>query len=379
MNLLSKITSELIVVFIVNAKNDPLFYVIDKQKNDVLEFSTLKELISFYGKKNAYWFHIIGSGTLTRNIENQYGYLETVTANGNTADFYFSSYKINDNVIVSFVRKAIIESQVESINMLEIQLLNISIGVIPLFIKNDLNFDFEYKILIEENQLLNFDKNDDFIYETYLAVNKKQLLIFEESIRTFFNNENESLEFAIENEIYLKNKLEFKAKNRFTKIGIGFLFIMLILIFGNHFYSNKLKSEIGTKEINIEIINNKIKTIENLKIERTRKVELLKSAGINYSNYFSFYINEILLSTPSNVKLNSFNLFPVKSELKNDVKIEFANQLISMNGSVAQSDILDGWIKKLKSLDWIIKIQVVNFIKLDSTNNNFTILLTIKK
>jgi len=379
MNLLSKITSELIVVFIVNAKNDPLFYVIDKQKNDVLEFSTLKELISFYGKKNAYWFHIIGSGTLTRNIENQYGYLETVTANGNTADFYFSSYKINDNVIVSFVRKALIESQVESINMLEIQLLNISIGVIPLFINNDLNFNFEYKILIEENQLINFDKNDDFIYETYLAVNKKQLLIFDESIRTFFNNENESLEFAIDNEIYLKNKLEFKAKNRFTKIGIGFLFIMLILIFGNHFYSKMLKSEIGTKEINIEIINNKIKTIENLKIERTRKVELLKSAGINYSNYFSFYINEILLSTPSNVKLNSFNLFPVKSELKNDVKIEFANQLISMNGSVAQSDILDGWIKKLKSLDWIIKIQVVNFIKLDSTNNNFTILLTIKK
>jgi hypothetical protein len=378
-NFISKFKSKLIVVFVLNAKHNTVFYVVDENKKTILDFFTINEIINHFGKNNTYWLHILGSGTLTRNIENQYGYLDTVTANGNIADFYFSTYSINDSVIISFIRKALIEPFIDEIEDQKIQLLNISIGTIPLFIHKDLNFQFEYKILIEDTQLIKFDKNEEFIYEMSLAENKKQLLLFDESIKTFFSTDNESLEFAFENEKYLNYKNEFKAKNRFNLIGIGFLTFMTLLILFNAFFSNYLKTEIETKEINIEIINDKIKTIDQLKVEKIRKIELLKYAGINYSNFLSFYIDEIFLTIPNDITLNSFNLFPVKSEIKNEVKIEFANHTILINGSVTKSEILDFWIKSLKQLNWISKIQVDNFIKTNASNNNFTILITIKK
>ena len=113
---------------LLNAKNNTVFYVVDENKKIILDFFTINEIINHFGKNNTYWLHILGSGTLTRNIENQYGYLDTVTANGNIADFYFSTYSINDSVIISFIRKALIEPFIDEIEDQKIQLLNISIG-----------------------------------------------------------------------------------------------------------------------------------------------------------------------------------------------------------------------------------------------------------
>lgn len=389
--LLSKIFSinEIQVVGIyqdVNLEN----YEVLSLKKDINQLTVLKKeaskdkdrLIKLIDVKKPVVLLLNGKGVLNKKIdfsnESDLAWQKNIDYNS----IFHTSYKTEKALFVSFCRKNVLEDWLTFFQESKIQVIDFYLGNFTTSIlKEQLNqsniFSNSTKLIFDENELVDFIKNEDVPSTDYLIgeekLNSFSLPTYATGINFFVKSESISksvLDIAnIEEQLY---------KKAFNFIGItmliGFFISLLISYFGIQYYTSK------NAELNIQNVysNKAFQQIVNLENQKKDKEAIIKDVGLLSNKFFTYYDYELLQSIPNEISLSNVNVNPIKNEVKNNKKIELSAGLIEIEGLTVDEVAFNNWLKRIKEFDWVQKFEIESLKKDKKNNTQFSILIKIK-
>jgi hypothetical protein len=351
-------------------------------KSKFEEFGSIESLIKKFGTSRAYSIHVNGVGVLTRLVEFLPGYKEQLIVNGDKDDFYFCSYNDSFKVATSFFRKNLIENVIEELIASKIFLLNISCGIIPVFLiaseKENINFD--HSVEIENGRIISLTRNKapisssivDNVFKTQNeAIN--QGIISSQTLPV----ENYSGGFSKEEQ---QEKLgDFAQFSKFRFFGISVLTLILSALIINYFYVNHLNNDVAQLELDLQLNNDNLMLLDRLTQEKNRKEQLVFSSGVSTDQFTSFFIDKIGESVPSSISLKETFIFPLKENLKEKRKVEIRQDEIEIIGYTPNSQVLDDWMERIDRYKWVKNVELLNYLKLPNGKAEFKLLITLDK
>lgn len=266
-------------------------------------------------------------------------------------NFYTLNYRIEGSEISSLVRKETVDDLVKELLEESIYLLDVYIGFLPfLLLKKE-------KILLDDIAT---------VFKKKLEENNKIL-----SIALVFNYlfPSGKIDNSFSNESVNKNQIDYPHKlhfDFFKKIGTLAVFILILMFYllGEFFFN---KNQILNNQLNLG--ENKVQQLERLKQQEKRKLEMLEISGIYKGKLLSFYTNEIMKIMPKTVRLNLFEVFPIKNKIISERKVEFREKMLVIDGFFINNEEFNSWLMEMKKLLSIRKIDIVKFDKQKSETN----------
>ena len=349
--------------------------VLNRQKNKISienKYTGLKQISDIQDKSLKglpVCLSIDGKSVLFKRVEkkSKQKLIHQLLPNAKESDFFLQITDSDVNYqFIAAIRKEILDSLVEAFSKINVFITNLYLG--PFALKNIVEIigvdDFysnHYKVKsdesniifiekINESKLVNYKIGDDELYSDDLQVYATSLGFF--------------IDFSEENvfEKVSESKSEFLYKQLFTFAGwfalaFFFVFLMLNYMFFNQ-YNKKLNSINFRYNQNLEMI----KKLDTLKSEFALKEQYFVSSGFLDASEQSYFADRISNSVPTKIQLTSLNINPLDGKFKNDKPLNFLMGKIRISGSVTQSIILNNWVKKLKNLDWIKQVTIVDYI-----------------
>ncbi len=352
-----------------------------KAKGQILETNSLEEIVKHFGKYTPIRIHVTGTGVLTRLTDFIQGYKEQLIVNGDKDDFYFTSYHDESKILVSFFRKNLIETLIQSIEEQKLFLLSITSGLVPFLVSSSSNelITFDYNLQLSEGKLLKLERNDFPVERTILSgvfYTYSELLCL--SLSSLTTKDLDQFQQGLIHENYTKNYDEFIQYRQFRFFGVSLVFIILLSLLGNYFYLNQLNQEIADLEVELTLHNDNLALLNKLKQEQTRKELLIENSGVFQKHFITFYLDKIIGTVPGTISIQEANLFPTKEALKEKRKIEFDNQSLTILGTTPTSEILEEWMQKMNRFSWVKSVELINYLK-DNQEASFNLLITFQE
>jgi len=375
--------------------NDEICYYgieLKKNKNQVevvnkFEFNELKDALRDIPKHKPAALVINTHFVITKKLESQetddLKLLHATFPNIKINDFYYEILKQDSIHFISICRKTYLDDLLIGFKAHNISLINFSLGNLMISSISDLIpeetiYTNNAVIQKEKNQIINIDGNSESSEITYqfndTSLSNRHLLNFCSALNLITK--------AKKTESYIGDKqtqalTHFKEKrffNQFLKIGLSFLFILLLVnfLFFNSYYSkvNELK---GTAEV---LNTSKTKLVSlNDKVQKTQKIieDILKSN----SSKSSFYLDAFTQSLPNSILMSEFNYQPLSRKIKENKPIENKINTIVVSGNTLESIFFSEWISKLESFTWIEKIEIISFEDTSKSSSEFTLKVSI--
>lgn len=353
---------------------------IQEEYNDL---NTIEELTSKIGVQLPYVLNFNGKGVLNRKVDNSENKYQSILLNSNATDFYFTEYGLENNYYISVVRRSVVKQVVADIEAFKGCVINVSSGPFLLagisqYIGKPSYTLHDYVLTFEKDKLIGFKKEVGNEKQWYLVgkqnIRGESLSALSNGVQFF----NSAPEFILPNDppIFEKNYEEAKQKVIFKQFGFFMLVFFLVLLLGNYLYLGHLNKTVQSNAFLLAEYTEDFAKINELEEEKTRKEILLRTSGVLTKKYISFYLVEIAKSVPKEVVFNQLTVKPVKKEIKDKHKIEIDNQLILVNGISKSSSHLSDWISDLKKIDWINKVEIVDY-EYAGGNGEFAIRIVI--
>ncbi|OEK09142.1 hypothetical protein A8C32_10430 [Flavivirga aquatica] len=326
--------------------------------------------------------HIEGDNIINKSLENKTGYRKSLIFKADLDDFYFYEYKQDNTVFVSVVRKEAINNFIKEINDLNLYVIGLSFGpfvmasLLPIVKNYSTISSPNYTIHINEKGINDFKKesnlNEDYIINED-RFNQNEIPL----IASFFNYKfpNDTIEFDT---TFLKdNANEFKFKKWFKIAGVFSLLFFLIALFTSHLLHSSYLNTLSEKESVYALSQKTAKEIDKLKQEKALKEKILRTSNINNKSFIAKYIVDIGNSVFPEITLKTINVIPRLRKIERDKKIDFHFNVINIKGEVRNDDVFNVWIKKIKTLKWIEKLDIVDYSQESKRINTFIIKITI--
>lgn len=303
--------------------------------------------------------------------------LKELIPNGSLNDFYLQEYKFDSGqAFISIARINYIDGILSQLNSIENNIINISIGPLPLFLT--------YKLILKQNtqQLYQADINNYHFAFTENGIAEYSISdytneIYNQSYLNFVNEEISSdhllayssgISFLLSplsevniphtNAITNKNELYFNILSKNIIAGsLAVLFIILLVssIFYS-LYSNKFD--------NTEQLLSSYQTqllIHRTELEiRNKENEVLQNYGLVNKGNIAYYADQITKTLPNGIYLNKLEIFPPKSNTEDAAEIIETNRIIINGNCFSSSDIVD-WSNQLKEYQWIDKLTINHY------------------
>lgn len=347
-----------------------------KSKGEVIvkdNFSekNIEELIKNVSKSTPVILHFYGKGVLNRVVPPDPDFLDKLLVNADKKEFYFSHEDINNQRYASFSRKDKIDELISRFDSIKDNIIDFSIGpynaisenlpvkptATPLGkIKKD---NRVYSFVKDETPTKNFFLNQNFGKGLFAAVTG-YLFLNNAPIFSFLNEKEQK---SIQS--------NFTDKIQFQQLGIFTLSFFLIALISNYFYQGHINKKNHAIEQEIMIYGDNLNKIDLIDQEILRKKQLITSSGIIGGTRFSHYLDQIGSSLPSEVSLEEIEIYPIEKKLKQKEKPVFKDNSILISGNTQQSSIIDDWISKLNSLDWVKSVAIISFIKNDDNKYSY--------
>lgn len=339
-----------------------------------------EELIKKAGKNLPYIVHFSGFGVLSRIAENVSNYRESLLVTGGEDDFYFSSYELKGTVGVSFIRKSLVESLLETLSAQKIFLWGVHTGPVQLIRLLHENSQLQLDFVIEtvNGDLKKLERNPGDVKR--LATDSGFLDTDAAYVRAIYqltNEPSEQYHQGLDDERFAQTKADYKEFVRFVKLGIGILAFFLIALVGNYFYVNHLNNVAAQLESDIAGYGENLALSDRLQQEKQRKLVLVENSGIQSAKYVSFYLDEIGASVPAAVQLSSLETFPLLEPLKPKRKVELNSKHLTITGFSSSSKILDDWMEALERKKWITGVELINYVRINDQKATFQLLVKI--
>lgn len=388
---LSKIFSinEIQVVGIYQDANMENYEVLSLKKENntlrVLKTETTKDknrIITLIDVKKPVLLLINGKGVLNKKIDFSNESDLAWQKNIDYDSIFHTSYKTEKALFISFCRKNILEEwlvsfQENKISVIDFYVGNFTVSILKEQLSQSNIFSNSTELVYDENELFDFKKNDIISQSNYLIAEEKlnvfTLPIYATGVDFFIKSvkitKSELGNANIEDQLY---------KKAFNILGItiliGFLSLLLISYFGIQYYSSK------NAELNIQNVysNKAYLQIVDLENQKKDKEVIIKDIGLLSNKFLTYYDYELLKSIPNEISLSNINVNPIKSEIKNNNKIELSAGLIEIEGITVDETAFNNWLKKIKEFDWVDKFEIESLKKDKRNNTQFLILIRVK-
>jgi len=154
-----------------------------------------------------------------------------------------------------------------------------------------------------------------------------------------------------------------EAKERFVfkRFSAAMLIFFLTILSANYFYLNSLNAQIVENSSRLSLNETQLSQLAQLKEEKQRKENLLRSSGLLRNSFLSFYLMELSTSVPPTISFDRMEVRPLLNEIKDKHRIEFMEQLITLEGKSKSSQILQKWIDELEEKEWVNKVEILSY------------------
>lgn len=373
----------LVVVFVEITPSGKLYFAAKNRINSDKkvtpeQFDDLEAIVKAFGSSMAYQIHLLGSGVLSRKIDSTTAFKEELILNGDPDDFVFSTYSDGNQQVVSFTRKSSIAEELALIESKKWHFLGLSCGIAVIFgILEDEKVTFDYELELRNGTIKEFNRatvvkeKAQFRSEFYT---EKELLSFA-IVNTPKNDEHYSSHSNLNFADAQENYRQFNQFKTYGILAIGSIFIALLSVY---FYQNHLNQSVAELEVDLSVHNENLSLLDRLTQEKERKGQLIASAGVNSKKFLSYYLDEIGKSVPKEITLSELALFPVQGKLKNKQRVELDQERITILGVTRDNEILDDWMEKMNRFDWIIRVELLNYLKGADNLAEFELIIIIE-
>lgn len=323
-----------------------------------------------------------GGDIVNKVVQNEPGYRNNLIFKTNPDDFYFFEYYQKNDIYVSVVRKSVIQYIIQQLRALELYTIHLSFG--PFVMVNLLPFVKEYNSISSSNYTLDINsgqivdfKNGAFSKKTFNingdTLNQSELPL----IAAFLNYKfpNKAIEF--DTDFLNVNRNDFRFKKWFKIAGIFTIVFFLLSLFVSSILLKSYTNDLAEKKMAYTLSEETIQEINLLKDEKALKESILETSGIVHKNFITKYILDIGDSVPYNVKLKTINVIPVSKKIRTSEKLDFDFNTINISGETFDDNDFNNWVKILKALVWVKKLDIVSYMQEDKTMKSFVIKIKI--
>jgi len=378
---LSKIIkfNNLLVIGVFRNTDDTLVYntlrVNKKGSNLVIlsssVYTTFEDLLKNHDTKLPVVLHVDGKGVLNKQIDlNNEADLEW-KKNLDFNSMYFIEYKTSTANFLSFTRKKNIDDNLKLLQENKFQVVDFYLGSL---LSALLSKALETNEIVSGETLLSFDNNILSAISKYIGtsltkykiayktLSQHHIALYGSAINFFIKPEeiesNTSENISIEESLYRK---------AFNYFGIAVIALFLVSLLSSYLLIQYyLEKNVTINQQNL-YSNQTYEYILDMEKQKKQKLEVLNKTGQLSKNFLSFYIYQLIKSTPSGISLSNLDVFPVSKEIKAEKKINITPDTIIIKGFTTSGDSFDNWLDELSKMKWIKKFEVIS-IKKDKKN-----------
>ncbi|MFI1772540.1 hypothetical protein [Thalassobellus citreus] len=376
-------------------KGEDIIYttVLKKTKKELdieqaFKATSIDDLVSKLQKKQAVCFIINNDHVLTKRIESKQTDRSKLVYNAfpniNLEDFFYEVFTQENIQFISICRKAYVETLIEKYNEQGLSIINISFGntlVSSVFnyIQSKSILTSNARISIKNKHIISIEKADleqDTNYDINgLQISNNHLLATSGALHTVLGNFYATSNFEELKQSLKNGYAQTRFFTQFLKFGLVFILACLLINFFvfNHYFEavNELQQ---TSQVNQ---TTKKKLLElNESVTKSQKMvdDMLKGSA----SKSSFYVNAIIQSLPSTILLSELNYQPLLKPIKNEKPIEIDIKTILLSGETNHSEAFSKWIANLEAINWIQKVEILNYEDRSKLRSNFSLKLIIK-
>lgn len=143
----------------------------------------------------------------------------------------------------------------------------------------------------------------------------------------------------------------------------GFVILLLNYVVFDHYWreSRQLQSKLGSQQ-------QSLKELEQLKASYEQKKSFLDSNGLLDGGNTSFYMDQLAVDLPSEIRWNEVVVRPLQQTNTDDAaeKVSVDSKLIRIKGNCSLSSSLNTWMQHLKQLQWINQVKLISYTQTTS-------------
>ena len=163
------------------------------------------------------------------------------------------------------------------------------------------------------------------------------------------------------NEFWTKNTSTLKDKKTFQNTLKLTLAILLLVFMGNMVFNQILNGTYNEKAAlalkNTDLVNQSVALQE----EEDLKKEFIEKLGLEVNPQFAIFSDEIGETVPQSIQLSRLIVNPLKKAIRKKKLIEFKKEIIEIRGFCKSSQVCNEWVQELRTLNWVKKIELVEF------------------
>ncbi|WMJ72539.1 hypothetical protein RCC89_05100 [Cytophagaceae bacterium ABcell3] len=313
-----------------------------------------------------------GKGILSRSLKGtveESELVEKIFPGGEEDSFYTSGIYTSKGTFVSITRKDVVDKEINEFIGNGYFVVSVSIGA---------SIGACIGAIIQDNEYMSgtflFRKgSDDQIEEIVYQVSESEstFQIGDDKVpSTLLPSFAVSFDFLLPITEYLKpqvHQADVLRKEWLEKIKFNFLKLSVLSVFGFFILANlfcflyfngendKLSQE------NSQLLHD-LALFQKLKSSVEEKESFLKKTGWLSQSMSSFYADRIASTVPEKVALLSFTINPVNEELSRKRKsLVFDHNVIIIQGTCESPVILNPWLNKMKSFEWVKNIHTSKY------------------
>ncbi|MDG5490647.1 hypothetical protein [Psychroserpens sp. SPM9] len=371
------------------ANGDVVCYGIElkKTKNQVdvekcFQFDSLQEASKYIPKGKPAFLVVNNDQVITKKIESRetdpLKLVHHVFANLKIDEFYYEVLQQDNIHFVSICRKTYVDELFEQYKSKNISVINFSLGNLMIasiahFISEDHIHSSNAIISKADDQIIDIQPQKEIqevnynCNETTLAHN--ELLTFSSALSLITKTKVTTSVFSKSENHLLKDFKEKRFFTKFMKIGLSFLFVLLL---GNFFLFNNYYDKVSELKVTAQVLNSsKSKVFQlNKKVQKTQKMveDVLKSNA----SKSSYYADAIITSLPDQILLSELNYQPLLKKIKAQKPIHNDTNAIIVSGASSESILVSQWISELEALKWIKHIEIISFDDTFKSSSEFS-------
>ena len=353
-------------VFFGDAGRKYAYQLLRKKKDEIIfekrgkGFTDIASLVKETSSKYPFVLHFEGKGIINRQAAAGENYRANLLMNNSGEDdFYFTEYKDGQILYFSFTRRDLLDEMAEEFAEEGAKVIAVSSGPFtPGYIASYLDRKelkvYGYELKLSDAGIIELNKSTDGRFGT-IGLGSDHFdswMLPSLAAGAHYFNPSGQLNVPGRNGLFEANLSEAKQKNIFRRFTAAMVVFFSIVLIGNYFYLNSLNRSIEDNYGRLSDYEGQLAQLSQLKEEKDRKEILLRSSGLLSRNFLSFYLMELGNSVPRDITFD---------EIKDRQKIEFMDKLILLNGRSKTSHILQQWIEKLETKEWIASVEIMNY------------------
>lgn len=371
-------------IVVVTNKNGSLEFEILGEVEDNL--SEVKEIV----KNIPVYLVLDGKGILLRSAvpDPEKTLLKQIIPTAREDEFVADSYAGENCEYVGLARKDQVDEIILQMKNAGLSIISLSLG--PYRVVNLARYFNEIPERIIFNNYLfvynrfkqcisNFEKTNVKANQEYVVDGKKVDPDYLPALSValeYFLDENKECDHQLVKE----HKTEFHSRIIFQKAGAGLLILVLVVLLVNIYFYLHYNDQRQQTENLLAGNRNILTTLDTLKRELEWKEKFMRESGIMKNSKMAFYADRIAASVPEQITLEKLEINPVVGKIRSGKEIVIRPNIILLEGLTRNSLFLNQWIHKLKELDWVEKVAILNYIQDNEKNiGNFSIEVNLKQ